>query len=112
MRRRARARGRARGPSSQVVDERARRIAADDVEGDARLAPQPLEEAEQRRGLAHLRAVHALDDVAVAEAEPCEEAVVADLEQTEAGRASVMHLRDRAELRHEPAQVVGRAGEL
>src|SRR5690242_14983573 len=90
--------------SSEIVDQRAWRRAADDVERDARLGFQALEEAEQGGGLGDLVAVDALDDVAVAEAELREEAVVADLEEAKARRVSVAHLGDGAQLGHETAQ--------
>src|SRR6185503_6125098 len=49
----------ARPVSAQVIDQGARRVRAHDVERDARLVLQAVEEAEERRGLGDLPAVHA-----------------------------------------------------
>src|SRR5207247_1706209 len=73
---------------------------------------EPLEEAQERRRVRDLRAVHALDDVAVAQPELREQAVVADLEEAEARGAALAHLGHGAQLRHEATHVVDRAGDF
>src|SRR5436309_3988425 len=102
---------RKRESSSQVVHQRAWRVAADDVEGHAWLGLQTLQEGEQRGGVADRAAVDPPDDVPVAQAEAGEQAAVADLEQTKARRAAVAYLGDGTELGQQRAHVVARAGE-
>src|SRR5262249_5343989 len=58
------------------------------------------------------RAVDALDDIAVLQAQAAEDAVLLDLEEPEAGGPAVGHLRDGSQLGHQPAHVVDGARQL